>query len=77
MRDSDRVVDIRTMVPTEIPEQLFTVVPEEDMYLVEAYLSSGADCLVTTDHGLYDSLAGSEIVSCHLRDEFLAEYLPR
>jgi len=72
---ADRAEDIRTIAFRELPKELQEGVPSEDMYLVEAYVSSDADHLVTTDQGLYDALADSEIVSCRLRSEFLAEYL--
>ena len=75
--DENRTVDTRLLTRRDIPEELQTYAPTEDIYLIEAYLSSDADCLVTTDHKLYDALAGSELVSCRLRDEFLAGYHPR
>lgn len=58
----------------DIPDELLNRLPKEDIYLVEAYLSAGADKLITTDQPLFDSLADSEIVSCRMRDEFLPSY---
>ncbi len=76
MLDGSRTVDTRLLTRRDIPEELQTYAPAEDIYLIEAYMASDADCLVTTDQGLYDTLAGSELVSCRLRGEFLAEYHP-
>ena len=76
IRGSDRVVDVRTTVPVDVPEEIRDSLPAEDAYLVEAYLSAGADTLVTTDRGLYEALSGYEAVSCRLRDEFLIGYRP-
>lgn len=60
----------------EIPEDLLNQLPKEDVYLISAYLSVGADLLVTTDRGLFDSLVDSALVSCQMRDDFLSDYLP-
>ncbi len=58
----------------EIPEALLNQLPKEDVYLVSAYLSVGADLIVTTDQGLFDSVADFEIVSCQMREDFLSSY---
>ena len=74
--NSDRAVDVQTTARLDAPEELRDSLPEEDVYLVEAYLSAGADTLVTTDQGLHEALADSVVVSCRLRDEFLSGYRP-
>ncbi|MCY4652862.1 MAG: hypothetical protein OXC95_06815 [Dehalococcoidia bacterium] len=71
--NSDKAV-VQVTTP-EIPEALLDQLPSEDVYLVSAYLSAGADLLVTTDRGLFDSLVGSDFVLCQMRDEFLSGYL--
>ena len=71
--NSDKAI-VQVTTP-EIPEDLLGQLPKEDVYLVSAYLSSEADLLITTDHGLFDSLAKTELVSCQMRDEFLSSYL--
>ncbi len=58
-------------VAQELPSQL----PEEDRYLVSAYLTSDAHLLVTTDAELHDALSDSDLVTCRMRDEFLSEYI--
>lgn len=73
LRNPDRAIQQETT--PEIPESLLNQLPEEDVYLASAYLSVGADMLVTTDEGLFKSVSGSEIISCRMRDEFLAGYL--
>ena len=72
LRNSDKAIWQETT--PEIPESLLNQLPEEDVYLASAYLSVEADTLVTTDEGLFDSVSGSEIISCRMRDEFLAGY---
>ena len=65
------------MGEADIPSDLLACLPEEDVYLVRAYVLASADLLVTTDTALRDSLADSRLVSCIMRDKFLSEYLPR
>lgn len=60
--------------PALIPDDLLRETPSEDIYLVEAYLSAGADALVTTDCGLHGALADFSAVDCRLRGDFLAGY---
>ena len=72
--NSDRAVDVQTTARLDVPEELRDSLPAEDVYLVEAYLSAGAETLVTTDEKLHKPLACSEAVSCRLRDEFLSGY---
>ena len=71
--DSERA--IWQLTTPAISEELLGKLPKEDVYLVSAYLSVGADVLVTTNQKLYDSLVGSELVSCQMRDDFLSDYL--
>ena len=59
-----------------IPIETLTLLPDEDVYLVSAYLSANADVLVTADVPLYESLADSDLVTCQMRDDFLADYGP-
>ena len=73
--DSERTIDTRKLGGVDIPDGLRGNLPEEDVYLVSAYLAARADELITTDQGLFDSVAGSEIVSCRMRDDFLSGYL--
>ena len=76
IRNSDRVIDVRNTAPEHVPEEIHLCLPAEDEYLVTAYLSAGANSLVTADRPLYDALVDSAEVSCRLRDEFLTEYGP-
>ena len=71
--NSDKAI-VQVTTP-EIPESLLNQLPREDVYLVSAYLSAGADLLITTDRGLFDSLADSDLISCQMRDNFLSNYL--
>ena len=73
--DSNRALRVPTEGIEVIPSELLNQLPEEDVYLVSAYLSANADVLVTTDVPLYEALAKSEMVTCRMRDQFLADYL--
>ena len=73
--DSGRALRVRPEDTTGIPEALLAQLPEEDVYLVSAYLSANAEVLVTTDVPLYEALAESELVTCRMRDDFLADYV--
>ncbi len=72
--NSDRTIRVRSESTAEVPPELQDQIPEEDVYLVSAYLSADADVLVTTDVPLYESMAGSDLVTCRMREDFLADY---
>ena len=59
--DSDRALRVRSEGTDAIPNELLTRPPEEDVYLVSAYLSLNADVLVTTDVDLHQSLADTSL----------------
>lgn len=74
LRNQDKC---RFVVPGDVlpvPESIEIVTPPEDAYLVQTYLSVGADALITTDEKLQDALAGVPEVNVHLRDDFLSTY---
>ena len=75
LRNRNKAVRVGQDETPTIPSELLARLPEEDVYLIDAYLSANADTLVTTDHGLHESLADSRLVSCRLCDEFLSDYL--
>ena len=74
--DSERTIRIRADIAEIVPEEVLRQLPEEDVYLVSAYLSADADVLVTTDVPLYKALADRDFVTCRMRGDFLADYLP-
>ena len=74
--DSDRALRVRSEGTDAIPNELLTRLPEEDVYLVSAYLSAGANVLVTTDVPLHEALSDSDLVTCRMRDDFLDAYPP-
>ena len=76
IENSERAFRMQPEDTIAVPCEMLVQLPEEDVYLVSAHLSSNADVLVTTDHELYESLVDSGLVACELRDEFLAHYLP-
>ncbi len=73
--DSDRALRVQAEDTRAIPKGLLTRLPREDVYLVSAYLSASTDVLVTTDVPLYEALDDSELVTCRMRGDFLADYL--
>lgn len=74
IRSDESAVAIPPEHTVVLPTELATRLPPEDIYLVEAYFSAGADTLVTTDLGLHGALADFAVVECLLRDDFLAGY---
>ena len=72
--DSERALRVLTERTEAIPSELMARLPEEDVYLVSAYLSANADVLVTTDDDLYEALANTELVTCRMRGDFLEDY---
>lgn len=73
--DPKRAVRIRGDAMPSHFAGLTSRVPGEDIYLVVAYMIAGADLLVTTDEGLFDSLVDEENIGCQMRGEFLTQYL--
>ena len=72
--DSERALRVLPEGEGAIPSGLLARLPEEDVYLVSAYLSANADVLVTTDDDLHEALSDSDLVTCRMRDGFLAGY---
>ena len=72
--DSERALRVRPEGDEVIPSGLLPLLPEEDVYLVSSYLSANADVLVTTDDDLHEALVDSDLVTCRMRDGFLAGY---
>ena len=65
------------LLPTDIPvtpQGTYDWAPPEDVYLIEAYVASNADRLVTTDGTLFDNVADHGQFTCQMRDDFLAGY---
>ena len=61
----------------DVPENLegtYDWAPSEDVYLIEAYVASNADLLVTTDETLFEEVTVHGQFACKMRDDFLAGY---
>ena len=56
------------------PRELLDRLPSEDVYLVMAYVSAGADLLITTDQKLFCAIGEHDDVNCRMRDDFLPWY---
>ena len=74
LRDSDRTIWIQPEANPPIPQDLLNRLPCEDVYLVRAYVTAGADLLVTTDQGLFCAIGDHDVVNCRMREDYLAEY---
>ena len=76
LRDTERCIRLQSSdIPAE-SQTLYDWPPSEDVYLIESYVASGADLLVTTDETLFDSVAEHLQFTCRMRDEFLSTYKP-
>ena len=56
----------------QVPQGLYDWAPRKDVYLIEAYVASNADLLVTTDETLFDKVSEQGQFTCQMRDDFLA-----
>ena len=74
MQDSDRTVRIQPEDAPAIHQEFLDRLPRKDVYLVQAYISAGADLLITTDHELFCSIHENDDVNRQMRDDFLPEY---
>ena len=74
LRNTDRCIHL---LPTDIPvvpQTFYDWAPTEDVYLIEAYVASNADLLVTTDETLFDKVSEQGQFASKMRDDFLAGY---
>ena len=74
MLDADRTIRIQPEADQPVPRELLDRLPSEDVYLVMAYVSAGADLLITTDQKLFCAIGGHDDVNCRMRDDFLPWY---
>ena len=72
LRDLDCTIWTNRAEMQAVPNELYKGAPLEDIYLVQAYICSGADLLITTDQGLFQWCSTVGSVTCRLRDDFLA-----
>ena len=73
--DSERSVLLPAQDPPLNPQEWTNLVPDEDLYLAQAYVASDADILVTTDRELQSSLGQFPGFNCRLRGDFLQSYM--
>jgi predicted nucleic acid-binding protein len=74
-RDITAIFNEDDIVP--LPDQLAQQTPAEDHYLVQLYIASDADLLITSDVKLHDALDSVGSINVQLRDDFLQKYLSR
>ena len=75
MLDADRAIRIQPEEDPPVPQELLDRLPCEDVYLVLAYVSAGADLLITTDQKLFCAIGEPDDVNCRMRDDFLPGYV--
>lgn len=71
LRNSDRTIWTNYEQMESVPANIYSGIPEEDIYLIRAYATSGADLLVTSDTGLFQACESNDTINCQLRDDFL------
>ena len=76
LRNTERCIRLQPEDIPAVPEGSYYWVPSEDVYLIESYVASGADLLVTTDETLFDAVREHGSVECQMRDDFLLGYGP-
>ena len=74
LRDSGRSINQTHDERLTVSLVAYAWAPSEDIYLIDAYVSTDAELLVTTDEGLFAAATNHGEVICKMRDEFLAEY---
>jgi hypothetical protein len=74
MLDADRAIQIQPEEDPPVSRELLDRLPCEDVYLVLAYVSAGADLLITTDRGLFCAIGEHDDINCRMRDDFLPWY---
>ena len=74
--DSNRCIRLESDEVPETSRSEYDWAPPEDVYLIEAYVASNADLLITTDEKLFDRVAQHGQFNCQMRDDFLSGYGP-
>lgn len=70
-----KLVNLEESSLESIPENISKkVTDEDDYYLIQAYLTTGASVIVTTDNDILKAEINNDI-NCQHRDEFVALYI--
>ena len=75
LRDPDRCLILSIAGPQGASLGAYDWAPPEDVYLIEGYVASQADLLVTTDVRLFDAIAEYGQFTCQMRDDFISGYM--
>ena len=83
LRDPDRCLILSTVTPQGASPGAYNWAPPEDVYLIEGYVASQADLLVTTDVPADVPLMcrclkpspNTDNSTCQMRDDFISEYI--
>jgi hypothetical protein len=75
LSDPAKLVNLEESSLEPIPERISQKVKDEDdYYLIQAYLATGASVIVTTDSDILKAEINNDI-NCLHRDEFVASYI--
>ena len=74
LRDPEKCIILPASTQLSSLPGTYDWAPAEDVYLIEAYVASNADLLVTTDETLFDNVDEHGEFNCQMRGDFLSEY---
>lgn len=77
IKNSEKAEILYTNEVGSIPEELVHVVPQDDIYLVEAALATEDRLILTTDRKLKEILAPYSQIKVLLVEDFLPKYLEK
>ncbi len=74
LRDPDKCVILPASTQLLSTSGLHDWAPPEDVCLIEAFVASNADLLVTTDETLFRAIVDQGQFTCQMREDFLSTY---
>jgi hypothetical protein len=73
LHNSHKSVNLEESSLKPIPVHISEATKKDDHYLIQAYLTTEASVIVTTDNPLKDAINND--INCQHRDEFIASYI--
>ncbi|MBU0519239.1 hypothetical protein KKA00_03660 [bacterium] len=75
--NSDKCIKLDEVTQTSLSGDIMEQLPSEDHYLINTYINSDAELLITSDLKLHDAINANvaDQINTILRDDFLNEYL--
>ncbi|MBU1880469.1 hypothetical protein KKA08_00435, partial [bacterium] len=73
----DKCIKLDEGTQTSLSGDIMEQLPSEDHYLINTYINSDAELLITSDLKLHDAINANvaDQINTILRDDFLNEYL--